>query len=136
MYDFSITTEDRLEIQELYARYCHYADAADGPKWALCFTPDGTFIPAMVSGGNHIEGRDALSKFPAEAGQTPHQMRHWTNNLILERDGPCIAATYYAVLLDISVDGPPTLKGSVTCKDLLERHEGRWLLKRRQSFLD
>ena len=38
-----LTTQDYIDIQQLYARYNIAIDTGDGEGWAATFTPDGVF---------------------------------------------------------------------------------------------
>ena len=53
-----ITQEDRIEINDLLARYVLYADAANGDAFAAMFTEDGE----LVFSGRTIKGRANLAK--------------------------------------------------------------------------
>lgn len=60
--------EDREEIRELTARYCHSIAAADAAGVLDLFCDDGAF----VMGSRHVKGRPELEKFYAGvAGQPP-----------------------------------------------------------------
>ena len=58
----SLTTQDHIDIQQLYARYYQTIDAGDAEGWAGTFTSDGVF--------NNVKGHDALAEFIRRAGQT------------------------------------------------------------------
>ncbi|MDZ7729253.1 MAG: nuclear transport factor 2 family protein [Dehalococcoidia bacterium] len=55
----ALSTDDRLEIQELYARYNHALDFGDASGWAGCFTPDGVF----ASPNGTFSGTEQLQQF-------------------------------------------------------------------------
>ena len=38
-----LTTQDYIEIEQLYATYNHAIDSGDAEAWAATFTPDGSF---------------------------------------------------------------------------------------------
>ena len=50
-----LTTQDYIDIEQLYAQYNHAIDSGDGEGWAATFTPDGAF--------NRFAGKDALVGF-------------------------------------------------------------------------
>jgi SnoaL-like domain len=74
-----LSAHDRLDIEQLYARYAHAADGGDGEAWADCFTPDGVFL----SFGVRRQGRDELVQVIAGTERRPAG-RHWVNNLVVE----------------------------------------------------
>ncbi len=78
-----LTTANRLEIQELGARYTHAIDFGHPQAWADCFTADGCFISPQ---GRH-DGRDALVNFAAASAASAISARHWTNNWVIDGDG-------------------------------------------------
>src|SRR5262245_54214763 len=50
-----LTTQDYIDIEQLYATYNHAIDSGDAEGWAATFTPDGSF--------NKFVGHDALVGF-------------------------------------------------------------------------
>ncbi len=76
-----ISTDDRLAILDLCARYNYAIDTGASEAWADTFTADGVFDgPA-----GHAEGRDALVAFCDQlAEQFPGAM-HFTDNHLFER---------------------------------------------------
>jgi len=50
-----LSTQDYIDIEQLYATYNHAIDSGDGEAWAATFTPDGTF--------NKFAGHDQLVGF-------------------------------------------------------------------------
>ena len=50
-----LTTQDYIDIEQLYATYNHAIDSGDGEAWAATFTADGTF--------NKFTGHDQLVGF-------------------------------------------------------------------------
>jgi hypothetical protein len=51
-HDAALSTQDYIDIQQLYARYYTAIDSGKGEAWADTFVPDGVF--------NELKGRDAL----------------------------------------------------------------------------
>lgn len=137
IYDHSISVEDRLEIQELYARYAWYADASDGENWAACFAREGRFVPSITdSAGKLFEGRKALSDFIADPAHRPRTARHWNTALCLERHKEHIIGRCYAFLLDASRKSEPNISASVTYLDTIIHEDGAWRFKERRPTRD
>jgi len=80
-----LTALDYVQIEQLYARYAHYLDTADGARFAGLFTPDGVFITNKPGYGN-IKGRKALADFAAKAGAPPPIVRagHSTTTVMID----------------------------------------------------
>lgn len=131
----TLTVEDRLEIQDLYARYCHTVDAFDGDGWASCFAEDGSLVPSVGTGtGTEYRGRVALAAFAADRSR--HALsRHWINNLLLTDHGDHVRGTCYAQLVDISGATPKPV-AHVSYDDVLVREGGRWLFATRRPKRD
>src|SRR5262245_64641384 len=71
-----LTTDDLVEIQQLYAKYNWALDSGDSQGYAATFTPDGVF--------NNNVGHDAIVKF----ADTFHaglgaRVKHWNTNLMI-----------------------------------------------------
>ena len=54
------TLEDREELRELYARYCHSIDSGRYDEWVDCFTEDGVFESPRFG---RCAGREGLLQF-------------------------------------------------------------------------
>lgn len=128
-----LTTEDRLEIQELYARYNHAIDFGDGPAWAACFSADGTF----ESGGTVTTGPDALAGF-ASAFPTRLKARHWTNNLVLDEGPDGVSGKCYLQLLRLTPGERPPASVLTTAiyHDRLTRTADGWRFASRKVVGD
>jgi len=104
-----LSVEDHIAIQGLYARYNHAIDSGNGPAWANCFTPDGTFTSATGT----FTGREQLKSF-GNAFATRMKARHWTNNLVIEGDGATAKGTCYLMLLRLAPGEQPPANILVT----------------------
>ena len=122
---------DRLEIQDLNARYNRAIDNGDAEGWADTFTPDGVFHGIVV----HCEGRDELVAWVHELWSNPSYAhfingQHWIGNAVLEFDGDAGKMWSNVIMVVPSADGARvSLLGVFT--DELRRLDGRWLLARR-----
>jgi uncharacterized protein (TIGR02246 family) len=131
----ALSAEDRCEIHELYARYCHAVDRLDGEAWADCFTPDGVMAPCTgVDRGREIRGREQLVAHGAK-GDRERRCRHWTSNISLAELDGYVAGTCYGMRVDIST-GRAEVVSSAVYHDELVRHEGRWRFRARRPERD
>ncbi len=80
----ALTTEDRLDILDLSARYNHAIDYGDAEGWADCFLPDGAFGSTWQT---RFAGRAALVDFARQAAAADTKSLHWTTNWVIEGDG-------------------------------------------------
>ena len=117
--------EDRLEIQELYARYALTIDTGDAEGWANTFTPDGVF-------NNSSRGREALVQFVHDwrANRSGANRRHWYSNLILTPASGGVRGSVYMMLLDVGTR-PPAPVNSYLYDDLLVKTQNGWRFQSR-----
>ncbi|MBI2766182.1 MAG: nuclear transport factor 2 family protein [Chloroflexi bacterium] len=116
-----LTTEDRLAIEQLYARYNHAIDSGKGPEWAACFTPDGVF----TSPNGTFTGTEQLAGFGSSLTQRL-KVRHWINNLVLDADGDGAKGTCYLVLWQLKEGAPAAPLITAIYVDTLSKAGGDW----------
>lgn len=112
-----LTTDDRLAIQELLARYNHAIDFGTAEEWAATFTADGTF----ESRGEVHAGADALLTFARGFKERMAGSTHWNTNVLIEEDGAGARATCYLMLWR---EGKPISEGRYV--DSVVRSDGGW----------
>ncbi len=88
-----LSTDDIIEIQQLYARYNTAIDTGDGATFGGCFVADGVFNP----GHTLCEGVAAISEFAVKTHEAMPLMRHNATNVLIDGEGN--AATGSAFLL-------------------------------------
>jgi hypothetical protein len=91
-----LSTQDYIDIEQLYATYNHAIDSGDAEGWAGTFTPDGTF--------NKFAGRDALVGFIQQWQEKMNgaNRRHWNTNLSIRPSTDGASATVMLMLVDVS----------------------------------
>ena len=129
----TLSAADKIEIQELVARYNRAIDGGNPDEWADTFTADGVFEGLVVGS---FSGRDELLGFAQEFWRDPKYQewwgaQHWTTNMIIEGDGD--KATLFAYHIMFTPDGqgatPALLAGY---QDELSRVDGRWRFSKRK----
>lgn len=128
----SLSWEDKLEIQELVARYDRAVDTGDAEAWALCFTEDGSW-----DGGIRVEGREALAEFVRGLPENPvfapfRGARHFVANVLVEETAPGEARLRCDNLMLQPREGGPAALAAADYDDLLRRVDGRWLFAARR----
>ncbi|MGE3510132.1 MAG: nuclear transport factor 2 family protein, partial [Vicinamibacterales bacterium] len=89
----SLTPQDFVEIQQLYAKYNWALDSGDSKGYADTFTPDGVF--------NNNVGREAIIKFAdGFAKGLGSHVRHWNTNLLITPSATGASGKVYLVLVD------------------------------------
>src|SRR5216110_2356964 len=106
-----LTSDDLVEIQQLYARYNWTLDAGDAEGYASTFVPDGVF--------NNNVGHDAIVKFANtfHTGVGAH-LHHWNTNLMILPTADGASGQVYLVLVDFA-NKPATIATSATYSDEL-----------------
>jgi len=123
----SLSTQDYIDIQQLYARYNHAIDSGDAETWAGTFTADGVF--------NNNSGREALLNFARNYAKTGTTRRHWNTNLLITPTPEGASGTVYLFLLDIAAK-PPTVATAAKYEDLLVKTAQGWRFKKRATRAD
>ena len=120
-----LTSDDLVEIQQLYAKYNWTLDAGDAEGYASTFTPDGVF--------NNNVGHDAILKFADtfHAGLGSH-VHHWNTNLMILPTAEGASGQVYLVLVDFATK-PASIATSATYSDELVKTAQGWRFKRRAT---
>src|SRR5262245_8759284 len=90
----TLTVEDHLDVEQLYAKYYHAFDSGDPEAWASVFTEDGVF--------NGTKGQEALKAVIRNSTANGTTMRHWTSNLLLTPVPGGVQGKVYVMQIDIS----------------------------------
>ncbi|WP_197423680.1 nuclear transport factor 2 family protein [Novosphingobium sp. CCH12-A3] len=123
----TITSEDRIAIAELFARYCHCVDHADTVGWLELFTPDGTF---EVAGVMRLEGHEQVAAMPAVvAQQGGGKWRHQITNIVVDTADAAGTAlvSAYGLVTDWGDMGKPMTFSDYAIT--LNRVEGAWRIR-------
>jgi hypothetical protein len=129
--------DDRLAIQDLYARHNAFVDLGDYERWAECFTEDGVSHTTVRTQGRAAlvaHGRKRIEERARESWTYP---LHWNNNLIVEGDDRVAFAICYmmrVVMAKSTGDYRVTHLG--VYEDQLLKVDDRWLFKSRKLHLD
>jgi 3-phenylpropionate/cinnamic acid dioxygenase small subunit len=132
----SITTRDREEIVDLYARYAYLVDNGDYQSWAECYTPTGALhIPAI---GMKAQGPDELIEFAgAQASRLKGAMRHLFFNVLVDTDGDRVRGRAYILLVSGGWGRhAPVIDTSGRYEDELEKLPAGWRFAQRTLVLD
>ena len=121
----TLTSDDLIEIQQLYARYNWALDSGDSEGYASTFTPDGVF--------NNNAGHDAIVKFADgfHSGVGAH-LRHWNTNLMILPSAEGATGQVYLVLVDFATK-PASIFTSASYSDQLVKTPQGWRFKKRAT---
>lgn len=77
-----LSVEDRLDIYDLFARYCQYVDAGRAAEWVGLFTDDGCFD---IVGQMTLRGAEQLGGMPAMlAENSGGKWRHQITDIMID----------------------------------------------------
>jgi hypothetical protein len=124
---------DRVEIQELTARYAWSLDTGDEDAFVDCFCHDGELVWDVFETEGRWRGVLALRRFIGYFRQRPEsagRQHHVSNLVVTPTDSGACARSYVAVALR-RADGPHALNVMGYYEDELARENGRWRFSRR-----
>ena len=128
-----LTADDRLEIQELMARYSRAIDFERFEELPGFFTEDCTLDFGKLMGTHR--GRDGVSGFGTMLAGIGLTMRHYVGNCIIEGDGErATAITYVLAFTGPKGSSPTPTTGRY--EDELRKVDGRWLLHVRRGIIE
>lgn len=125
----SLSADDYVEIQQLYARYNNAIDSGDAEGYAATFVPDGTF--------NTFNGHDALVEFIHNWREKMGgaNRRHWNSNLTITPTPEGASGTVYLLLIDVGAR-PPAIAAAAKYEDQLVKTAQGWRFKKRVTKAD
>ena len=128
-----LAAADRLDIQEVLARYAWSLDTGDEDAFVACFTHDGELTWDVFDTPGHWHGPAALRRFIAyfrSRPETAGRQHHISNVVLTPADGSVRARAYVLVALR-SGEGEHRLNVMGYYEDELRRENGCWRLARR-----
>src|SRR5688572_4743883 len=122
-----LSTQDYIEIEQLYATYNHALDSGDAEGWAATFTPDGTF--------NKFAGHDQLVGFIQQWKEKMNgaNRRHWNTNLSIRPSTDGASASVFLMLVDVSTK---SIVATGMYNDTLVKTANGWRFKSRATKMD
>jgi hypothetical protein len=103
-----LTPMDRVEIQQLIARYAYALDTGgrNGYDYADLFADDAVFV-GMNQGatGRSYRGRDTLASLARGGSRNPNYVSHYITNVVLEATPEGAKGTEYAIIGDFGANG-------------------------------
>ena len=119
-----LTTQDYIEIEQLYAKYNHALDSGDAAAWADTYTADGVFRKTTV-------GRDALLKFVENFSKSSGgAFRHWNSNRTVVGTADGADGSVYLMLWNVGVKPQAIVTTGIYIDKLVKTPAG-WRFKSR-----
>ena len=121
----SLTAQDYVEIQMLYAQYNHNIDSGNIEGYVALFTPDGSF--------NNNVGQEGLRTFMKN--RNGGTRRHWNTNLLITPTPEGAKGAVYLMFVDVGMK-PPAITSAGRYEDSLVKTAQGWRFKQRRNFPD
>jgi hypothetical protein len=125
----TLSAQDNVEIQQLYAHYNIAIDSGDAEGWAATFIPEGVF--------NTYTGHDALVGFVKMWREKLNgaARKHWNTNLQLSGDAKQASGTVYLMLVDTSTKPASIIFTGIYNDNLVKTKQG-WRFAKRTTTAD
>ena len=121
----TLTAQDYIEIQQLYARYNFAIDVNDAEHMTATFTDDGGFYNgARVNGIGH----DGILAFMHN--RKLDMRRHWNTNLMITSTPEGVKGAVYLLIVDVGKQ-PPVIMSAAKYDDTLVKTPKGWRFKKR-----
>ena len=137
MNEGSVSAQDYVDIQNLYARYNLMSDAGDPEGYAACFTDDGVLQIDPL--GVKVQGRASFVTFKQKdaAGRGGRYRRHWNGSLHLEKiDADTVRGRCYFHGYNGKQGELPVFADAGVYDDRIVRTGGGWRFARRHITMD
>jgi uncharacterized protein (TIGR02246 family) len=137
--------EDRLQIEDLCARYVMALDTSDGDEYSSLFTQDAVLD---INGRQTETGRTAIRKMidgfkamqpqaTASSDRVFGPVRHVVTSLVLNiRGTTATGESYWMEVQSNGRDHPPTVFNIGRYEDEFVKLHGKWLLHHRKIIAD
>jgi hypothetical protein len=122
----ALSTQDYIEIQQLYARYNHAIDTGNAEGWADTFTADGTFNTTWKNRQGLV---DFIHRWTGQMNGA--NRRHWNSNLVITPTADGASGTVYLMLLDVGAK-PPSIASTMKYTDVLVKTPQGWRFRSRE----
>ena len=121
------SSEDKIAINELVAKYNMTMDQLQAAEWAGTFTEDGELV---IDGKSVAKGRTALTAMVENAAKGAYRGRHWVCNGIIDGEGNTARLRMYVLSIAINEGIVPRVMGEYD--DTLVKANGQWKFQTRR----
>jgi len=122
----TLSTDDRVAIGDLLARYARCLDAGDLEGYVANFAPDAVLFGSHVG---HAQIRDYVGQVIERRAADPARRMHFVGSPVV--DGDAESATAHSYLLWIQLGAESPISAAAEYTDTLVKRDGRWLFQTR-----
>jgi SnoaL-like domain len=127
-----LSADDRLDIQQLVARYNFALDSGNGEEFASCFVADGRFD---YTADLRVEGQEKLREFPAMVAGLG-LIRHMVSSFLIDGDGDQATSRCYCQVFGINRNGSAYVVSQGAYEDRVIRTDAGWRFRERRYIAD
>lgn len=131
---YKLGSDDRFEIQDLFARYSWALDTGEPDALAATFTPDGQLIEEVFETPDIWQGRDgvrAMARHYMASPNFPGRQHHATMPLYEATAADRCTARSFVFVTEVHGEPPMELRFSGYYLDDLIKIDGQWLFQTR-----
>lgn len=125
-----LTCEDKIEIQELTARYANAMDSENLEGWLETWSDDGIWQGGLGT----YKGKSELRKLLDDLGARIKGKRHVMTNSVIDSAGDTAVQHCYLCVFERVTE--PRLIATAVYNDVLTKASGAWKFARRTVTLD
>jgi hypothetical protein len=131
----ALSTQDYIDIQQLYANYAHALDKGEGARFAATFIAEGEFTGGRAAGQasavrTPLKGTEGLTRMGSSGGS-----RHFTANLVITPTPEGASGSCYLLLFNAR-NVPATITETAIYDDTLIKTSQGWRFKKRVVWRD
>jgi ketosteroid isomerase-like protein len=128
-----LTTEDRIAINDLLARYAWALDTGDVDTFVSCFTPTAVVIEEVFEEADRWEGSDGLRRLAEHFRNVPNfpGRQHHVSQLLVEGDNARCSARSFVFVTECRGEPPYIVRFAGYYDDQIVKSAGRWLFQQR-----
>jgi uncharacterized protein (TIGR02246 family) len=121
-----LSTDDRVAIGDLLARYARCLDMGDLDGYVANFAPDAVLFGSHTG---HGQIREYVAQVIARRSADPARRMHFVGSPVI--DGNAETATAHSYLLWIQLGAESPISAAAEYTDTLVKRDGRWLFQSR-----
>jgi uncharacterized protein (TIGR02246 family) len=122
-----LSTDDRVMIIDLVARYARCLDSGDLDGYVNNFAPDGVLFEKHVG---HDQIRAYVATVIERRNADPHRTAHFVGAPTIDANGSD-QATVHSYLMWIKHGAEAPVSAAAEYRDVCVKHNGRWVFKTR-----
>ena len=127
----ALSTQDYIEIHELFARYAYAMDSSNPSGLRDVFTEDGVFT---IDGVNTWNGRAEIESLLTAPTRERPKITHFFANTIVKPTAEGATASHYVALINLQQNDAVT--GGGFCDHTLVKMKDGWRMKTRVCFVE